>query len=139
MKLAIIEQPGVSTGRFIEPLLPILRERLDVAYVRPRSGLELQQATQDADVIWLEWAAELVLFHLQTPERHASVVGLVTSSFQTLAVISAWNDALPGAYATLAEHCFYRPLSVPSDLRLQERVIPANPVKSLYLVHPPVS
>jgi len=76
-----------------------------------------------------------VTFHIPTDVKAAAILKNFSRSFRKAGVISGWNNSETAKSLPLDDHCFYRPLQLPPNLKIiQEEVLPTNPAKSLFLV-----
>ena len=59
-KIIFIEQSNQSDGRFLRPIVSSLGEKYNVKYLRTLNIKEVQKAIDWADLVWLEWANQMI-------------------------------------------------------------------------------
>jgi len=60
-RVAFIEQAEVSTGRFLDGIVEGMGQRFEVRHVETTNLVEVAEAAEWADVVWLEWGHRLTV------------------------------------------------------------------------------
>lgn len=65
LRIAFIEQLGLTNGRFLDGIVAAVGARAQVRHVETAKLAEAAEAAEWADVVWLEWGHELTAFATQ--------------------------------------------------------------------------